>query len=68
MFELILIAIAFTGVAISGRGFLAATLLAVAFREISTAGPGQLWIDVACDPSRATEVLEVEIQVISTRD
>lgn len=61
MFELILLAIAFTGVAVTGRGFLAATLLAVAFRELSTAGPGQLWVDVACDPSRATEVLDVEM-------
>ena len=61
MFELILLAIALAGVAIVGRGFLVATLLAVAFRELSTAGPGQLWIDIACDPSRATEVLDVEM-------
>lgn len=60
MFELILLAVAIAGAAIVGRGFLVATLLAVAFRELSTAGPGQHWIDVACDPSRATEVLDVE--------
>ena len=61
MFELTLLAIALTGMAISGRGFLAATLLAVFCRELATAGPGQLWIDVACDSSRATEVLDVEM-------
>ena len=61
MFELLLIAVALAGAAIMGRSFLAATLLAVAFRELSTAGPGQLWVDAACDPSRATQVLDVEM-------
>ena len=61
MFELVVVLGAIAGAAISGRGFLATVLLAIAFRELSVAGPGQMWVDIACDPSRATEILDVEL-------
>ena len=61
MFELTLVLGAIVGAVCSGKAYLAPILLAVFCRELSTAGPGQLWIDVACDPSRATEVLDVQL-------
>lgn len=61
MFELALVFGAITCALVGGKAYLAPVLLAVFCRELATAGPGQLWIDVACDPSRATEVLDVQL-------